>query len=752
MAELSPGQQDALQDLKALEMASDSSIELVRQTVRDDGTLDVDVSINCHGFAHRAPGLQLRDRERFWLVLDSEFPLEPPTVFAPEHRFAFSDHVYWAGSLGVWICLYYSSDHQWEPSQGIAGFFNRLLQWLELASIGELDAPGLPRHPPIPGGKEDSTFFVARADCPPIEDDWTGFAVLDPRSGDRMDIVDWTKDVQRHADSVLAPAILLNRRFISEFPADVSSLIQVLQIAGVGARALAVRLLLHIKNTKKRPPVYLILGVAMRGPKGGAADQHLFVWKFPDRTANDLRNLCKRHKRVNEQTLEQLLTKCEAIVAKLRDSRAHLIHCRVHDQRPTVSHRRDEKSPLTGLRGKTVTLWGAGGLGSYVAEMLVRSGVKRLRVLDYGRVKPGLLVRQNFVDADIGDRKTDALAKRLGAIDAKVEIEPIAANLLRHQKAVKRSLTDTELLIDATASRRVAMIIDRYLIVEGPQRFPITSVGNDVDAARGLITYTPPNSRLGPTDLLHRSYLALCDQDDNGWLDAFWPQDNEDDWFEPEPGCSSPTFHGSGAQTASLAGCMLAETARLVAESSTPTIVGVSPLGALGSIVRLEVSDTLHGTCPETGNDVRFLAAASAAIDESIESSAKNEETGGILFGFRDDYLKIVWVVDASGPPADSEASETEFVCGVEGVAEMVKDWQYKTHDLVGFLGTWHSHPVSSPTPSVTDLSAMKHLLRQSGSPLHRLLLTIVGHSSSNPEFGTYVFGDKDDLPGKSAA
>ena len=740
MAELSSGQKDALQDLIALQNASCYSIECLNHNAVSNGSLLVEISIECLGFEHRAPGLRLRDRERFWFDIGPQFPLEPPAVFAQTHRFAFNDHVYWAGELGVWLCLYYSMDHQWQPSQGIAGFIWHLLQWLERASVGELDAPGQPRHPPLAGRLSDDAFFVVRKDCPTFEHHWDGFAVLEKRGVNRFDLVDWTADMRRYADGVLAPAILLDMPFISEFPEYVSTLLMLLKKAGVDERILAVRLLLDAKNTKGRPPMYFVLGVAMRGPKGGTANQHLFIWKIPQRTANELRNLCRKYKRVNKRTLEYLLEKGETIVTQLKDSKERLVHCRVYDQRPAVSRRRDQETPLANLIGKSVTLWGAGGLGSHIAEMLIRSGVEKLRILDYGRVNPGLLVRQNYVDQDIGKPKVDALCKRLRAINPKAEIETIVANLLSDQRKVKKSLADTNLLIDATASRRVANIIDRYLIDNGVQNFAIAAVGNDINAQRGLITFTPANCRLGPTDLLHRTYLELCDQDSGSWLDAFWPQSSEDDWFEPEPGCSSPTFHGSGAQTASLAGSVLVEVARLAEDDLPPSVVGVSPFFNEETDIHFELEDPCRGVCPTTGNEVRFLSAASAMIDQTIAGSAKNKETGGVLFGFCDDYLKIVWVVASTGPPRDSEASASRFVCGVDGIAELAQEWCDKTHGLVGFLGTWHSHPVSRPTPSVIDLQAMKDLLRQSASPMHRLLLTIVGFSASTPEFGTYIF------------
>ena len=241
MDDLSQGQQDALRDLKALQQASDYSIEFISQQLGAVGTLIVEISIDCRGFDYRMPGLRLRDRERFMIAISAEFPLEPPDVFAPDHRFAFHDHVYWADALGVFLCLYYSTEQQWQPAQGIAGFLWRLMQWLERASVGELDAPGHPRHPPLAHGAEDDNFFVIRKDCPKFKCWWPGYAVLEKTGSHRFDIVEWTDDMQRHKRDILAPAILLNVPFVSEFPQFVGSLMILLRRAGVDEDVLAHR-------------------------------------------------------------------------------------------------------------------------------------------------------------------------------------------------------------------------------------------------------------------------------------------------------------------------------------------------------------------------------------------------------------------------------------------------------------------------------------------------------------------------------
>ena len=46
-----------------------------------------------------------------------------------------------------------------------------------------------------------------------------------------------------------------------------------------------------------------------------------------------------------------------------------------------------------------------------------------------------------------------------------------------------------------------------------------------------------------------------------GFADSSWPDPPRTDVFFPEPGCSSPTFRGSAAEVAALAGSLLASAA-----------------------------------------------------------------------------------------------------------------------------------------------------------------------------------------------
>ena len=103
----------------------------------------------------------------------------------------------------------------------------------------------------------------------------------------------------------------------------------------------------------------------------------------------------------------------------------------------------------------TVTLCGAGALGSNLADSLVRQGFRKLRVIDHDRVEEHNINTQIYGEDDIGAWKTDVLANRLFRA-AGVEIDGVRKELT--ERNARKLLTDPEIVIDTfdnTASRAV---------------------------------------------------------------------------------------------------------------------------------------------------------------------------------------------------------------------------------------------------------------------------------------------------------
>lgn len=85
-------------------------------------------------------------------------------------------------------------------------------------------------------------------------------------------------------------------------------------------------------------------------------------------------------------------------------------------------------SPLPGdiasaLRDSRVGVAGLGGMGSHIAEALVRSGVGRLTIADFDSVDATNLFRQCYLPSDVGLRKTEALANHLREIEPDVRLD-----------------------------------------------------------------------------------------------------------------------------------------------------------------------------------------------------------------------------------------------------------------------------------------------------------------------------------------
>lgn len=83
------------------------------------------------------------------------------------------------------------------------------------------------------------------------------------------------------------------------------------------------------------------------------------------------------------------------------------------------------------LRNTRVIIFGVGGVGSYAAEALIRTGLTHLTLVDGDTVQPSNLNRQlPATRATIGLSKVDALKARLLEInpDAEIEALPIMAN------------------------------------------------------------------------------------------------------------------------------------------------------------------------------------------------------------------------------------------------------------------------------------------------------------------------------------
>lgn len=100
------------------------------------------------------------------------------------------------------------------------------------------------------------------------------------------------------------------------------------------------------------------------------------------------------------------------------------------------------------LRRSHVAVFGLGGVGSWCAEALARSGVGRLTLVDRDTVGTSNINRQLCaLDSTLGLPKADVLAARIGDIDPNIAVQPIYA----HYEAASRDgfFADYDYVVDA---------------------------------------------------------------------------------------------------------------------------------------------------------------------------------------------------------------------------------------------------------------------------------------------------------------
>ena len=103
------------------------------------------------------------------------------------------------------------------------------------------------------------------------------------------------------------------------------------------------------------------------------------------------------------------------------------------------------------LEKRSVTVVGVGGVGGYVAYMLARAGVGKLKLVDFDCVSPSNLNRQIVANVNtIGRSKVEVLKEMLLEINPALECEIVNQRLEREN--VSQIITECDMCVDAIDS------------------------------------------------------------------------------------------------------------------------------------------------------------------------------------------------------------------------------------------------------------------------------------------------------------
>jgi tRNA A37 threonylcarbamoyladenosine dehydratase len=121
-----------------------------------------------------------------------------------------------------------------------------------------------------------------------------------------------------------------------------------------------------------------------------------------------------------------------------------------------MTHRRFDRAArllgddgLARLARATVTVFGLGGVGSFAAEALARSGVGRLILVDYDRICVTNVNRQlHAMKGTLGKPKVEVMAERLRLVNPDATIEP-RAEFYGPDTSARLLVPEPDLVVDA---------------------------------------------------------------------------------------------------------------------------------------------------------------------------------------------------------------------------------------------------------------------------------------------------------------
>lgn len=353
-------------------------------------------------------------------------------------------------------------------------------------------------------------------------------------------------------------------------------------------------------------------------------------------------------------------------------------------------------------------LIGSGSLGSKIGAHLMKAGIDPLRFIDHSELKPHVMARHE-INFPLAEQKADAMGMMaIGHGTAGVAHVEDAIKIIKGEAGKRWSdlgIRRARFLIDTTASDQV----QEALIGAGdslPGRLISGSFFARGDAA-GL--FLEGENRSPRLDDLRASLYDIA-------LDSpFQPFVHRTSSLEREYvgiGCHTMTMIMSNAQASVFAaglGKQVLNYHSVNPDQNGEWWFGYRDSSGLGSIwhqQRLGRTYLLDRKHPDQKNwEVRILAPAVVTMHDEAARYAPSE-AGGTLYGIVNPLMRRIIVSRAENPPGDSKRELNQFVHGIAGLRERVREIEERSRGLVTLIGTWHSHPRGGGPSSIDRATA----------------------------------------------
>lgn len=147
------------------------------------------------------------------------------------------------------------------------------------------------------------------------------------------------------------------------------------------------------------------------------------------------------------------------------------------------------------IKKKTVLVIGCGGVGGYVIESLVRSGIGRIIIVDYDVIEQSNINRQIIaLDSTIGRKKVDALEERIKDINHEVEV--IKIDMFIDDSNIDELFNnDIDYVVDACDTISTKLLIIKKSIEKNIKFISCMGTGNRLDPTKlGIVDIRKTNN------------------------------------------------------------------------------------------------------------------------------------------------------------------------------------------------------------------------------------------------------------------
>jgi len=530
-------QRTAVQELRAVAAAFPDDFKLrERPELAYRGYIRVPIRLKTTDLERHPDGLPLLDYEDFVLWIGPA-RFVPPLVEVEHNRFVGFPHVL----HGRQLCIYLDPAREWNPRRGVSTAMDRLYDWLADAAVSRFDPDTSLFHAVggAPYGSDGLPTVVVRDAVTAVRAQ-SGY--LTQRANHRLDL----RFVRTSPYQIQVPVISLS----TPLPLGIGhTFVEVLArlddplanrwfglfptIPPQSPGFLTALAASSFRMPDDTPQMFVL---TVPHPTGGPP--HLLTGRLPADAANQLRH--------------HVLKRASPLInisVKSFDPETLVEWCPVSDERASVTTRRDTTRPVNAFHGKTVHIWGCGGLGSWIAEFVARAGARRLVLCDPGTITGGLLVRQNFAELDVGNGKAKALRDRILAIRDDIEVDAYSASI---PDGTATTFFTAEVVIDATVSHGIGQLLDD--LAPAGNRPLLAQVATDVKTGTlGILSVSAPGKPVGANEIDRRVGEIVKANGDLEPFHTFWTDVPAKDELIPTRGCSVPTFHGSAADMAAVA-------------------------------------------------------------------------------------------------------------------------------------------------------------------------------------------------------